>query len=66
MSEQFKFTKKRTIWLVILCVLLILANLYQLFTAEDLTSFRSLRFVILCLAFGYAIYFFIKKYKESK
>ena len=66
MSEQFKLTKKRIIWLVILCVILFLYNLYAIFKVEDWSSFRPYRLFFICFALIYAIYFFIKKYKESE
>ena len=66
MAEQFKLTKKRTIALVVLLVVLFLYNLYEIFTVDNWTSFRPYRFILLGLAYVYGIYFFIKKYKESK
>lgn len=67
MPEQNKFTKKKLIWIVVLLGFSILCQLYLLFDVKDWSHhrFEVLSYFLIILALVYAIYFMIKKYKDS-
>jgi len=62
MAEGKKFSKKLVIILSIGCGLLIIRELFALFSLNDLSHhrFEALGHIIWCLVLAYAIYIFIK------
>ena len=62
MAEGKKFSKKLVIILSIGCGLLIIRELFALFSLNDLSHhrFEALAHIIYCWVYAYAIYFFIK------
>lgn len=62
MAEGKKFSKKLVIILSIGCGLVIVSELYALFSLNDLSHhrFEALGHIFMCLVLAYAIYIFIK------